>query len=260
MSPEQAEGKTVDARSDIFSLGIVFYELLTGERPFTGDNPASIVSSILRDTPRPLSELQPTLPRELARLVHRCLAKDPIDRYQSAIDLRHGLEETKQDVDSGEMLASHPPAHVTPRSMMLPAIVAAALVAATASIWLLRSRADPSGLAVPRLRNAVQVSSALDVESYPTWSPDGVRLAYQASSAGYIYIGDHDIWVAQLGSGEPVNLTKDNPANDRMPSWSPDGREIAFFSDRDGDWGVYTVAAIGGNPREASSPCLGSER
>ena len=107
--------------------------------------------------------------------------------------------------------------------------------------------------AVPRLQNAVQVTSALDVESYPTWSPDGVRLAYQASEAGYYYIGNHDIWVAQLGSGEPVNLTKDSPANDRMPSWSPDGREIAFFSDRDGNWGVYTVAAIGGKPRNVLS-------
>jgi eukaryotic-like serine/threonine-protein kinase len=77
MSPEQAEGQTVDARSDIFSLGIVFYEMLTGTRPFSGDTAASIVSSILRDTPRPASDLHPAIPRELARLVHRCLAKEP---------------------------------------------------------------------------------------------------------------------------------------------------------------------------------------
>ena len=108
MSPEQAEGKTVDARSDIFSLGIVFYEMLTGERPFSGDTAASIVASVLRDTARPVSELRPAIPRELARLVHRCLAKDPINRYQSAIDFRHGLEETKQDLDSGDIL---PAAH-----------------------------------------------------------------------------------------------------------------------------------------------------
>ena len=260
MSPEQAEGKTVDARSDIFSLGVVFYEMLTGERPFGGGNTASIVSSILRDTPRSVSELQPAIPRELARLVHRCLGKDAVGRYQSAIDLRHGLEETKQDVDSGDVLPSHAPAHVGLRSMRRPlAIVAAAVVAVSGSIWLLKGREDPSVLAQPRLQNALQVSSALDVESYPTWSPDGVRLAYQASEAGYIYVGNHDIWVAQLGSGEPVNLTKDHPANDRMPSWSPDGREIAFFSDRGGDWGVYTVAAIGGNPRNVLSlPGIGN--
>jgi Tol biopolymer transport system component len=103
---------------------------------------------------------------------------------------------------------------------------------------------------VPRLGNAVQVTSSLDVESYPTWSPDGQRLAYQASEEGWYYIGNHDIWVAQIGSGEPVNLTKGDPANNRMPSWSPNGREIAFFSDRDGEWGVYTVSAIGGTARK----------
>ena len=254
MSPEQAEGKTVDTRSDIFSLGIVFYEMLSGERPFAGGTAAAIVSSILRDTPRPVNELQPALPRELARLVHRCLAKDPIDRYQSAIDLRHGLEEMKQDVDSGDALPSHPAANRSPRSMRMPlAIAAGVLVAIVAGVWLVGSRGDQRVHAVPRLQNAVQVTSSLDVESYPTWSPDGARLAYQASEAGHYYIGNHDIWVAQLGGGEPVNLTKDSPANDRMPSWSPDGREIAFFSDREGNWGVYTVAAIGGNPRNVLS-------
>jgi Tol biopolymer transport system component len=254
MSPEQAEGKTVDTRSDIFSLGIVFYEMLTGERPFAGGTAASIVSSILRDTPRPINELQPGLPRELVRLVHRCLAKDPINRYQSAIDLRHGLEETKQDVDSGDALPRHPAATRSARSMRMPlAIVAGVLVAIVAGIWLVGRGGDQRTHAVPRLQNAVQVTSSLDVESYPTWSPDGTRLAYQASQAGHYYVGNHDIWMAQVGVGEPVNLTKDNPANDRMPSWSPDGREIAFFSDRDGNWGVYTVAAIGGSPRNVLS-------
>lgn len=258
MSPEQAEGKTVDARSDIFSLGIVFYEMLTGERPFHGDTAPSIVSSILKDTPRPVSELQPAMPRELARLIHRCLAKNPIDRFQSAVDLRHTLEETKQDIDSGDTLPGHPPKSRS--SLRTPlTILAAGLIAVAAGIWLLQRREGPSAHAVPRLQNALQVSSSLDVESYPTWSPDSVRLAYQASEGGYIYVGNHDIWVAQLGSGEPVNLTKDSPANDRMPSWSPDGREIAFFSDRDGGWGLYTVAAIGGTPRNVLSlPGIGN--
>jgi serine/threonine protein kinase len=252
MAPEQAEGRTVDARSDIFSLGIVFYEMLTGQRPFAGGTAASIVAAILKDTPRPVRELQPAIPRELARLVHRCLAKDPIDRYQSAIDLRHGLEETKQDVDSGDMLAGHPPAGRGSRRTPL-AIAAFVLVAVAAGVWLVRSRESRSVLAVPRLGNAVQVTSSLNVESYPTWSPDGVRLAYHAGENGDYDVGNHDIWVAQPGSGEPVNLTKDSPADDRMPSWSPDGREIAFFSDRDGVWGIYTVAAIGGNPRNVLS-------
>ena len=146
MSPEQAEGKTVDTRSDIFSLGIVFYEMLTGERPFAGGTAAATVSSILRDTPRPINELQPGLPRELVRLVHRCIAKDPINRYQSAVDLRHGLEETKQDVDSGDALPSHPTANGSPRSMRMPlAIVAGALVAIVGRNLAGRQSRGPEG-------------------------------------------------------------------------------------------------------------------
>src|SRR5262249_50977861 len=105
MSPEQAEGSTVDHRSDIFSLGIVLYELATGERPFKGDSTLSVLSSILRDTPKSIIELNQALPRELGRLVRPCLAKDPTRRYQTAADLRNELDELKQDLDSGELVA-----------------------------------------------------------------------------------------------------------------------------------------------------------
>ena len=253
MSPEQAQGERVDTRSDIFSLGIVFYEMLTGRRPFEGANAASVISAILRDTPQPVNELQPNVPRALARLVERCLAKSPLDRFQSAIDLRHSLEEAKQDVDSGDAFPASRPAPTTRRSVTkLGATVAAvaALGVAVGWFWLRTGRDGSSASSVPQLRNPVQVTSALDIESYPTWSPDGERLAYQANDVNISLVGNNDIWVAQLGGGEPVNLTRDSPANDRRPSWSPSGREIAFFSDRDGEWGVYVVAAIGGSPRK----------
>ena len=84
MSPEQAEGKRVDHRSDIFSLGIVLYEMATGERPFKGDSKLSVLSSIVRDTPKQVREINPDVPNDLSRIIRRCLNKDPDNRYQSA--------------------------------------------------------------------------------------------------------------------------------------------------------------------------------
>jgi eukaryotic-like serine/threonine-protein kinase len=249
MSPEQAEGKAVDTRSDIFSLGVLFYEMLTRQRPFSGDSSASTLASIMKDTPPPIGQLNSNIPRDLTRAVHRCLSKQPIDRYQTAIDFRHDLEVAMEDYQSG--VSTPVRADTTPRRgklgpWVLLAVAMTAVVAVT-SLWTYYLR--PGSPSAALLGNAVQVTSTLTVESYPTWSPDGLRLAYQSSDRGWIYVGDHDIWVAQVGGGEPVNLTKDSPANDRMPSWSPDGRQIAFFSDRSGEWAVYTVSAIGGQPR-----------
>ncbi|MGB5816405.1 MAG: serine/threonine-protein kinase, partial [Thermoanaerobaculia bacterium] len=104
MSPEQAEGKTIDHRSDIFSLGVVLYEMATGNRPFKGDTNLSLLSSILKDKPQPVSEVKTGLPRHLGRIILRCLEKDPERRFQSAKDVRNELEGLKGEVVSGEVV------------------------------------------------------------------------------------------------------------------------------------------------------------
>ncbi|HUL79110.1 MAG TPA: serine/threonine-protein kinase [Vicinamibacteria bacterium] len=103
MSPEQAQGLPVDQRSDIFSLGILLYEMATGERPFKGHTNLAVLSSVLKDTPPPASDLRDDVPKPLARMIQRALEKRPEDRYQSAVDLRRDLEDLKSDVDSGEL-------------------------------------------------------------------------------------------------------------------------------------------------------------
>ena len=106
LSPEQAEAKDLDHRSDVFSLGIVFYEMLTGARPFRGDSAAAVISAILRDDPPPLADVRRDIPSDVGRIVRRCLAKDPERRFQSVKDLRNELEELEQEVASGSRPAA----------------------------------------------------------------------------------------------------------------------------------------------------------
>ena len=101
MSPEQVEGRAMDHRTDIFSLGIVLYEMATGKRPFAGDTSAALISSILRDSPPTVTEINESLPRHLARIIEHCLEKDPEARYQSAKDVRNELKSLRREVDSG---------------------------------------------------------------------------------------------------------------------------------------------------------------
>ena len=239
MSPEQAVGKAVELRSDIFSLAIVFYEMLTGRRPFEGDTPAEVLSSIIKDTPSPVKELREDVPRELSKMIARCLAKDPRRRLQTALDVRNDLEELKADWSSGELQET---LDSKPRQSFGKWIAASALVAVVSVVSVHLARRPTNS--VLRLANPLQVTRDVGVEDFPAWSPDGNMLAYDAASG--------DIWVAQVGGGQPVNRTADHSGWDRSPSWSPDGRQIAFLSERDGG-SLFVMPVLAGTPRRVTA-------
>jgi TolB-like protein/tRNA A-37 threonylcarbamoyl transferase component Bud32/Flp pilus assembly protein TadD len=143
MSPEQVEGRAMDHRTDIFSLGIVLYEMATGRRPFAGDTSAALVSSILRDSPPTVTEINESLPRHLARIIQHCLEKDPEARYQSAKDVRNELRSLRREVDSGTVTTGSGAVHISsPRSTgtrrygLWAAAGFAAIVILAAGWWL----------------------------------------------------------------------------------------------------------------------------
>jgi len=169
MSPEQGEGKRVDPRSDVFTLGVILYEMSTGERPFKGETTVSLLSSILKDHPPPVTDLNAALPRDLGRIVDRCLTKDPARRFQSAMGLATELATLKKDVDSGELdapvtnqrrpgAAGPPAARAAGRSKRFNYVAASvAVVAAVVAVFVaLRER----GGVAPRGGSVVEKGTA----------------------------------------------------------------------------------------------------
>ncbi len=237
MSPEQAKAKRVDHRTDIFSFGIVFYEMLTGKNPFERESAAETLSAILKESPSALAAAMQDVVK-LQRVVDKCLAKAPEERYQATQDLLLDLKWIRRD---SEVSA---PTDLRPRAMTRLALGASMVFALLLGglLYFLRFRDEP----VPELINPVQVTRSLGGEGAPSWSPEGGRLAYHLRNL----TSGWDIWVAQVAGGQAVNLTQDPAeAQDYFPSWSPDGSQIAFFSFREGG-GCFVMSALGGPARK----------
>ncbi len=242
MSPEQAEGRKLDGRSDIFSFGAVLYEMVTGRRPFTGDSRLSVLSKILNEDPKPPGQLAASIPPELDKIVLRCLRKDPARRYQTMADLKVALEDVEEESASGSQVQPVP-AQAQSRwrwawAALLPVLLVAGYFAWRG--WRAPQNAEP-------LR-AIALTTFPGAVLYPSFSPDGNHVAFTWNGPKQ---DNSAIYVQQIGAGSPLRLTTD-PRNDYNPVWSPDGRWIAFLREQSqgGNAELRLIPPLGGPERK----------
>jgi len=240
MSPEQLRGMPVDHRSDIFSFGALLYEMLTARRAFQGESTVSTLAAILTTEPAPLSADASGLPRELVRIVSRCMRKQPEKRWQSIADVRIALEEVKQDLDAGRLDA--PPASVPPRRRLWIPVAAAALGAA-AMTGLLAWRARPAA-ATADLWRVLRLTADAGATIFPAISRDGKLVTYVSDRTTPESM---DLWVQQIDTGDPVQLTRGLGAC-RDPAFSPDGSKIVLHCGVE-PGAIYVVPTFGGLPK-----------
>lgn len=263
MSPEQALGQKVDQRTDIFSLGVVLYEMLTGEHPFRGATNAATFDAILNHDPPtpnvPDSEAAP----ELERVICRALEKDRELRHQTASDLRAELKRLRRTLDSSASASGNFAARTTARprtasrklSNLKVGLALASLMVAAASVgaYFIMRGGDPhareaGATTTPAANfNFTQLTDQPGQELYPSLAPDGKALVYAGRSSD-----DWDIYWQRVGGRNPRNLTEDSPADDTQPAFSPDGEHVAFRSERE-KGGIFVMGATGESARRLTN-------
>jgi eukaryotic-like serine/threonine-protein kinase len=268
MSPEQARGLAdIDARTDVWSLGIVLHEILAGKPPFSGPTFSDVIASVLRSSAPALASIVPECPAELDRIVTKSLQKDRGERYQSikdmALDIRALRKQMEFSVELGRSTdqswrspsSDVRKAHLTAetargnRTFALSAIGAVlALVVISAGLWFFYPKSGGAAEAAdPSMLKTVEVVSWAshpgEIYSSGTFSPDGKMVAF-ASTRG----GTKQLWIKQATSGEAVQITNDE-FRAESPVWSPNGDELAYSSNRGGKAGLWRIPILGGSPR-----------
>ena len=259
MSPEQVRGGVVDHRSDIFSFGCILYEAATRTKPFLADSGVETMHRILHDKPVPVEERNHRVPAELRRVIRRCLAKSPDQRFQSAKDLAIELREIVDEYDSLSASGSSgtgssamaAPAVPGRKRIPAPMLVAGALLVGAlvvAGSILLRGGKDSSTTtgAAPLRITAVTNRGLVNGTAI---SPDGRYLAYSIQVDG-----DRSIWVRQLATGSDVQvLPPPQPVFPSRLTFTPDGNYLYYSAadpDRDGYTAVFEIPSLGGAPRK----------
>jgi|CZKS01.1.fsa_nt_gi serine/threonine protein kinase len=242
MSPEQAEGKPVDARSDIFSFGAVLYEMITGQRAFRGESRVSTLAALMEKDPKPPSEISSTTPPELERLIARCLRKDVNRRSQNMADVKLALEELRDESKSGKLMRPILAVGVGARRWLWPAVAGGCGIIAAAALgfaWLShRGDTSPQGPELVRL-------SPDDGHSYsaPAISSDGKFVAYISDRTN-----NRELWLQQVGGGDPIQLTHSGETVSD-PGFFPDGTRLLYMTtpvDREKTSTIEMIATLGG--------------
>jgi Tol biopolymer transport system component len=224
MSPEQIQGIEADARSDIFSFGVMLFEMVTGKRTFEGKTQASIVGQILAVDPPSVSTLRPQTPPGLERVIRLCLDKDPDERIQTAHDLKLQL----QAIAEAPLTATQSPAVVPARRSWLPWIAAGVLAVAAIAFALayLQSLRTPQvsvhSFILPPEKSTFLLTG--NDAGPPVLSPDGLRIAFAAKNAD----GKHVLWIRPLNSAVAQPMSGTDGAS--YPFWSADSRYVGFFA------------------------------
>jgi Tol biopolymer transport system component len=239
MSPEQVRGKTADARTDIFALGVVLYEMLTGRRAFARETAAETMTAILREEPEEIASSGGRIPAVLDHIVRRCLEKKPEQRFQSARDLAFAISEaTVLSSASGSMPGRIP---AIPGVRWRAALWPAAVLALAAAAFFAGRRTAKTGGATDgwHFQQLTFGASA----SLPSISPDGQQFLFVRREGKEL-----DIFLQRVGGQNAVNLTRGSGFDNTEPAFSPDGARVAFRSERDGG-GIYVMGATGESVR-----------
>ena len=249
MSPEQVRGKAADQRSDLFSLGVILYEMLSGNRAFHGATPADSMSAILKEEPPDLTVRN--LPPALDRVVRRCLEKDPGERFQSARDLAFNLDLLTRQDSTAAVPAATPPS----RQWKNPVLGVVALAVAVLLGFLFgRSWVFPKQAAPPV--EMLRLTEFAGIEESPALSPDGKSVAFIADQGG-----KRQVWVRLLAGGAPLQVTHDQ-ADHEFPRWSADSVSLIYFSPSDQPTGLGTIwqtPALGGTARPIATSLGGAD-
>jgi serine/threonine protein kinase len=226
MSPEQLEGKKVDERTDVFAFGAMLYELITGQRAFDRGSRMATITAVLKEAPRPLTELSVDTPPELEKIVSRCLRKEPDRRSQTMLDVKNSLLELKEDTESGRLPSQRATAVAARNRLPVWGSIALVATAAVASAVWWKGQTETRRELVVR-----QLTADVGLTTDPVFSRDGKLVAYASDRATQKNL---DIWMHPLTQGaQPLRVTS-NEADDQSPDFSPDGGLIVFQSKRQG--------------------------